>query len=155
MAWACEGKLCGITRWGCCCDAPEKHRKEHCSDALKAHQAWERAHAHVPGDFSLTGGDACGCKLILTGSDPAPTATTAVASLSFPAVALLPASIALCTEPVSVIPADHFVETRGPPLKRRFLFSASLRGPPQRLTRSVSASYMPAVVSARLFTQPA
>ena len=122
-AWYCEGKQCGISLWGCCCDEhyPPQHEK------CRFVSVGSVTHKH-----SAACKAKCGCAMIISSNTESsrslPPLVSAVSSLI--AVAIVPAPVAAYVPPALTDISLLRFDTRGPPFQSIARSSLSLRAPP-------------------------
>jgi hypothetical protein len=122
-AWYCEGKLCGIAQWMCCCDNPDPDCK---SGQCAASHSRGAEHGLEIGKCQ----NDCGCVLVMTS---APENNGAPQSSGIPILdpllATLDAPVTFLAIPCLSNVLPQLLDARGPP-GGRHIGAPSLRGPP-------------------------
>jgi hypothetical protein len=132
--WQCEGRVCGVTPWACCCDLPSDKTDASCANAAPGLNSHRRSASHVQEVGNCP--RSCHCTQVASHSQSARASVPATAVPSLEVVAILPV-VWQSREPVAAQPARPF-ESRGPPLLAPVPSSTSPRGPPlcRRVLRS-------------------
>jgi hypothetical protein len=113
-AWFCEGRACGPTRWSCCCEGPAEGRDSGCE---------------TPAPPETTGACAASCECVWIGTVTDAQVNHAAAQAPLPNPAP-PLGVALWLPPTPEAARSSF-EPRGPPIRRPYLCTPSLRAPPR------------------------
>lgn len=126
--WQCEGRVCGVTPWACCCALPSDKKDASCVSPSPGLDGHRRSPSHVQEVGSCP--RACHCTQVAPHSPSARASVLAAAVPSLEIVAILPV-VWQSREPVVSQPSRPF-ESRGPPLRAPVPSSISPRGPPLR-----------------------
>jgi hypothetical protein len=116
--WQCEGRICGVTPWQCCCFSTGEGRDNGCPAEI--------------GDQTPAGAcpsDRCRCTMTLTATEVGKPPAAAKMALRILLPALLPAASPL-PEPLPAEKIARTLETRGPPRAPVAFRSLLLRAPP-------------------------
>lgn len=126
--WQCEGRVCGVTLWACCCASPSDKQDPNCGPAspdLEKHRGSD-SHGQEVGSCPL----ACHCTMVQAPGHSARASAPASLAPSLEVVAVVPVVWQSC-EPATSQEAHPF-ESRGPPPLASVPSSTSPRGPPLR-----------------------
>ena len=120
-AWQCDGRVCGITLWFCCCVSPTGQQDANCGGSQVRTEQRAAGTLDCPSD--------CNCVLTLKAAENgrlgAATAPVLVVH-ALPALLISPCLVqSLPTEVVA-----RSLGSRGPPVRKPCLATPVLRGPP-------------------------
>lgn len=122
-AWYCEGRVCGVTLWNCCCVAPDASQDGNC-------QKTAGVSTPTSGSTNLCQ-SGCQCVRVLS------SATDGDRAARQSSVAPTPVLLAIApTPPVGYVPPSlsavvtYPVDTRGPPPGGSRYAAPNLRAPP-------------------------
>ena len=121
-AWYCEGRMCGISWYACCCQSPATNDQKCADSALSNNKAENPAGIGSPCPSS------CECVMISSADRDSNTVRSVNSAFAPDLVAVLPGpGVSLIVPKTGVA---HAVETRGPPAPCVAFAPVGLRAPP-------------------------
>lgn len=125
-SWQCDGRICGVVAWICCCVQPTTDHDPNCGPSPAEAQKHFNSASHSQ-EVGACVAD-CHCTMVVKNAKQPLSRTVFFSPSSISAVAVLPVAIVFQVPHTAGVVQP--LESRGPPPNAAFFPSHSLRAPP-------------------------